>query len=209
MKKILLADDHAAIRSGIKNILTPSLDQVEYDEVSSVAEILNRINAAEYDLVILDINLPGRSGFDALQQIRDEGVAVPVLVFSFYGEAQIALRALKSGAAGYLSKSASDKELLKAVQQLLNGKKYVSPEVSDLLLDQLENTLNKKPHELLSNREYQALVLLCSGKRLTEIAEILSVSVSTVSTYRARILDKMNLKSNADLIFYAMENKLI
>jgi len=209
MIRILLADDHSAIRNGLRNIISRQLNPVEFEDAINSAEVFQKVGMAKWDLLILDINLPGRSGLDVLRFLKDAGHQVPVLVFSFHHEDQIAVRAFQSGASAYLSKNAADTELMKAVQLLLDGKKYVSPTVSELLVSHLNNPNGQKPHELLSNREYQTLILLGSGKQLSQIAETLSVSVSTVNTYRARILEKMTMKSNADLIYYVVENKLI
>jgi len=146
---------------------------------------------------------------DILKQIKTEKLKVPVLMFSFHSEEQIALRALKIGAAGYLSKDAADMELVKAINQILGGRKYVSQSLSEKLLDLLDGNPNKEPHELLSDREYQTLLLIASGKTVSEIAEILCLSTPTVSTYRARILEKMRLKNNAELTTYAINQKLV
>jgi DNA-binding NarL/FixJ family response regulator len=157
----------------------------------------------------LDIDLPGRNGLDILTQIKAEKLKIPVLMFSFHSEEQIALRAMKLGAAGYLSKDAADLELVKAINQIIKGKKYISQSLSEKLLSLLDDKSNKEPHELLSDREYQTLLLIASGKTVSEIAGILCLSTPTISTYRARILEKMKMKNNAALTTYAITQKLV
>jgi len=208
-KRILIADDHSAIRIGVKQICTSEFPAVQFGEAVNYSEVFQKLKENEWDILILDIDLPGRNGLDILKQIKTEKLKVPVLMFSFHSEEQIALRALKIGAAGYLSKDAADMELVKAINQILGGRKYVSQSLSEKLLDLLDGNPNKEPHELLSDREYQTLLLIASGKTVSEIAEILCLSTPTVSTYRARILEKMRLKNNAELTTYAINQKLV
>jgi len=208
-KRILIADDHSAIRAGIKQICISEFPSVQFGEAINYSEVFQKLKENEWDILILDIDLPGRNGLDILKQIKTEKLKVPVLMFSFHSEEQIALRALKIGAAGYLSKDAADMELVKAINQILGGRKYVSQSLSEKLLDLLDGNPNKEPHELLSDREYQTLLLIASGKTVSEIAEILCLSTPTVSTYRARILEKMRLKNNAELTTYAINQKLV
>jgi two-component system invasion response regulator UvrY len=208
-RNILIADDHSAIRIGVKQICASEFQAVVFGEAIGYAEVFQKIKERAWDILILDIDLPGRNGLDILKQLKAEKIKVPVLMFSFHSEEQIALRALKLGAAGYLSKDAADLELVKAINQIIAGKKYVSPSLSEKLLSMLDDNSSKEPHELLSNREYQTLLLIASGKTVTEIAEILCLSSPTVSTYRARILEKMKMKNNAALTTYAITQKLV
>jgi two-component system invasion response regulator UvrY len=208
-KRILIADDHSAIRIGVKQICTSEFPSVQFGEAVNYSEVFQKLKENDWDILILDIDLPGRNGLDILKQIKTEKLKVPVLMFSFHSEEQIALRALKIGAAGYLSKDAADMELVKAINQILDGRKYVTQSLSEKLLEMLDGNPNKEPHELLSDREYQTLLLIASGKTVSEIADILCLSTPTVSTYRARILEKMKLKNNAELTTYAITQKLV
>lgn len=208
-RKILIADDHSAIRIGVKQICTNEFPNVQFGEAVNYAEVFQKLKETDWDILILDIDLPGRSGLDILKQIKAEKLKVPVLMFSFHSEEQIALRALKIGASGYLSKEAADMELVKAINKIMDGKKYVSQALSEKFLEMLDDTSTKEPHELLSDREYQTLMLIASGKTVSEIAEILCLSTPTISTYRARILEKMKLKNNAELTTYAISQKLV
>ncbi|MBP8067834.1 MAG: response regulator transcription factor [Pedobacter sp.] len=209
IKKILIADDHSAIRIGVRQICVSEFPSVIIGEATNYAEVFQKLSSDNWDILILDIDLPGRSGLDILQQIKAEKMKIPVLMFSFHGEEQIALRALKLGAAGYLSKDAADMELVKAINQIALGRKYVSQTLSEQLIYLLDSDTNKEPHELLSEREYQTMLLIASGKTVTEIAEILILSKATISTYRARILEKMKMKNNAELTTYAITQKLV
>jgi two-component system invasion response regulator UvrY len=207
--KILIADDHSAIRIGIRQICTGEFPFVQFGEATNHSEVFQKLKEPDWDIVILDIDLPGRNGLDILKQIRAEKLKVPVLMFSFHGEEQIALRALKMGASGYLSKDTADQELIKAINKILDGKKYVSPAISERFLEMMDDNAMKEPHELLSDREYQTLLLIASGKTVSEIADVLCLSTPTISTYRARILEKMKLKNNAELTTYAISQKLV
>jgi two-component system invasion response regulator UvrY len=208
-KKILIADDHSAIRIGVKQICTNEFPSVQFGEAVNYAEVFQKLKENEWDILILDIDLPGRNGLDILKQIKAEKIKVPVLMFSFHSEEQIALRALKIGASGYLSKEAADMELIKAVNKIMEGKKYISQSLSEKFLEMMDDNSMKEPHELLSDREYQTLLFIASGKTVSEIADILSLSTPTISTYRARILEKMKLKNNAELTTYAISQKLV
>jgi len=209
IRKILIADDHSAIRIGVRQICMGEFPAVIIGEATNYAEVFQKLGSDVWDILILDIDLPGRNGLEILQQIKAEKLKVPVLMFSFHGEEQIALRALKLGASGYLSKDAADMELVKAINQIASGRKYVSQQLSEQLIYLLDNDSGKEPHELLSEREYQTMVLIASGKTVTEIAESLSLSKATISTYRARILEKMKIKNNAALTTYAITQKLV
>jgi two-component system, NarL family, invasion response regulator UvrY len=208
-KKILIADDHSAIRIGIKQILKNVYPDMQFDEATNSHEVAEKINADSWDVIILDINMPGRNGLDILKELKDQRPEIPVLVFSMLPEDQIGVRSLKTGAAGYLTKSAADTELVKAIRLLLAGKKYITRSIAELLITQLANPSDKPPHELLSNREYQTFILLAAGKSVSQIATTLSLGVPTISTYRARILEKMHMKTNAELTQYAVANNLI
>lgn len=209
MKKILIADDHSSVRKGIKQILSDELIDVEFGEASNGAEVLAMARLQKWDLLVLDIDMPGRNGLEILRQLHIEGLKIPVLVFSIYPEDQFALRALKNGAMGYICKSATDKELAEAAARIISGSRYITQQVAEILVSQMENPAEKLPHKLLSDREYQTFLLLAKGKGITEIANELSLSIPTVSTYRLRILEKMRLKTNADLTLYAYKNGLI
>ena len=209
MKSILICDDHSAIRNGVKIILSDEFPKIEYGEATCATEVVKKIKEKKWDLLILDVDMPGRNGLEVLKQLKDEKVNVPVLMFSMHPESQIAIRAFRSGAAGYLSKDTADTELIKAVQQILAGKKYITPGLAEQLAEQIVNPGNKAPHELLSDREYQTLLLFGLGKSVSQIAEELSLSVPTISTYRARILEKMNMKNNAELVNYVVRNNLV
>ncbi|MDQ7949679.1 MAG: response regulator transcription factor [Pedobacter sp.] len=207
--KILIADDHSAIRIGVKQICLAEFQNVSIGEAMNYAEVFQRLAEADWDILILDIDLPGRNGLEILQKLKTDKVKVPVLMFSFHGEEQLAVRAMKLGASGYLSKDSADLELVNAIRQIQSGRKYVSPSLSEKLLSLLDDDIEKAPHELLSEREYQTLLLIASGKNVTEIAELLCLSKPTISTYRARILEKMKMKNNAALTTYVISQKLV
>lgn len=209
MVKIIIADDHPAIRKGVRLILQAEYPGAEFGEASNAAEVFKLLREKKWDVLIMDMDMPGRNGLDALKQIKEDKIDIRTLIFSMHPEGQIAVRALKAGAHGYLGKDAPDGELARAVQTLLAGKKYITPEVAEQMASQLENPNDKAPHELLSDREYQTLLLFASGKTVSQIAEELSLSIPTISTYRARILEKMGMKNNAELTSYAIRNKLV
>jgi two-component system, NarL family, invasion response regulator UvrY len=208
MKNILIVDDHSVMREGIKQILEDELINVTFGEAGNAAEALELISGKPWDAVILDIELPGRSGLDALKEIRQQKPEIPVLVYSMHAEEQFAVRALRSGAWGYLSKADVSGQLVVAIRQLLSGRKYLSESVVDKMATELDVLADKPLHETLSNREFQTLLMLASGKTTTAIAEELSLGISTISTYRARILEKMGMKSNSDIIHYVIEHHL-
>lgn len=209
MLRILIADDHTVVRKGLKQILLDEFPNAEIEEVPDAEELVKKVMQAKWDIVVSDLSMPGRSGLDALQQVKLSHPDLPVLILSIHPEEQYALRALKAGASGYLSKDTAPDELVKAVQKVLLGKKYISQSIAEKLANTLSSKANKDLHENLSNREFDVMKLLANGKSVSEIAEVLSLSVTTVSTYRARVMTKMNLKSNSDLTKYAIENKLI
>lgn len=207
VKRILVADDHFATRIGIKYFLKNEFSNVEFGEVTNGRDLFQKIDSEKWDLIILDIHIPGNGGIEVLKRLRTEKPGVPVLVFSVHAGDPGALRALKAGASGFLSKDAADIELAKAVRELFAGRRYITPSVAELMASQLENP-RQAPHELLSDREYQTLLLIASGKTVSQIAVELSLGVSTVSTYRVRILEKMGLKNNAELTHYVIEHGL-
>ncbi len=209
-KRILLADDHPAIRNGAKQILENEFSEVEFGEASNAIEVFRKIKEKDWDLLILDMDMPGgRNGLEVLKQLKDEKSPVPVLMFSMHPESQIAVRALRSGASGYLAKDSAVTELVDAVRQILSGRKYITASLAEQMAMQMENPLGKEPHEFLSDREYETLLLFAKGKTVSEIAEELSLAVPTISTLRARMLQKMSMKTNAELVNYAIRNNLV
>lgn len=209
MLRIIIADDHAIVRKGLRQIILEEYPTAMIGEVSNVEELIASVIREEWDLVICDISMPGRSGLEALQQIREINPKIPVLIMSMHPEDQYALRVFKAGASGYLSKDAVHEELITAIRLIRNGRKFITPSIAEKLAGALDADTRKEPHEYLSNREFDVLKLLASGKSVTEIAERLSLSATTVSTYRSRILEKTGMKSNAELTRYALEKKLI
>ena len=209
MIRILIADDHTVVRRGLKQILLEEFPSAYIEDVSDAEEMVSRVMSSPWDVVVSDLSMPGRSGLDALQQIKHSNPNLPVLILSIHPEEHYALRVLKAGAAGYLSKDTASDELVKAVKKVLLGKKYISPTVAENLADTLSSASERLPHESLSDREFDVMKQLASGKSVSEIAEMLSLSVTTISTYRARVMTKMNLKTNPDLTKYALEHKLI
>jgi DNA-binding NarL/FixJ family response regulator len=209
MVKILIADDHTVVRRGLKEILLEEFPSAFIDEVADAEELIKKVMKNEWDVIISDLSMPGRSGLESLQQIKQYHPKLPVLILSVYPEDQYAIRVLKAGASGYLNKDLAPEELVKAVNCVLAGKKYITPSVAEKLASALDLDSGKALHEFLSDREFEVLKLLAAGKSVSDIAEQLSLSVTTVSTYRARIMTKMNLKTNADLTLYAIEHKLL
>lgn len=209
MIKVLIADDHAVVRQGLKQILGDTSDLVVVGEATTGPEVLEQARTVDWDVMVLDISMPGRSGFDILLDLRAEKPGQPILVLSMHAEEQYALRMLKAGASGYLSKESVPEELIHAIRKVVEGGKYVSPTLAEKLAFEIGASADKPLHEALSDREFQVMRLIASGQTVTQIAEALSLSAKTVSTYRARILQKMNLKTNAELIHYAIRHKLI
>jgi two-component system, NarL family, invasion response regulator UvrY len=208
--RILIADDHAIVRKGIKQLLMEEYPLAIIEEVGDGETLIAKTNTQDWDVVICDLDMPGRSGLDAVQQIRVTHPKLPVLIMSIYPEEQYARRLLKAGAAGYLNKDAATEELAKAIRQVLQGRKYISPAVAQLIATDIgHDGADKAAHESLSNREFEIFKLIASGKSVSEIADKLSLSSATISTHRARILAKMNLRTNAELTRYALDNKLI
>jgi two-component system, NarL family, invasion response regulator UvrY len=210
MLRILIADDHALIRKGLKQILLEEYPSALVEEVNDAEGVIKKAITNEWDIIISDLSMPGRSGLDMVQQLKQNFPKLPVLILSIYPEEQYAIRVLKAGAAGYLSKDAAAEELVEAVQRVLQGRKYISSSIAEKIVEDLgQNSSGQAPHELLSNREFDVFKLLTSGKTVSEIADQFSLSATTVSTYRSRILEKMNMRNNAELTRYALENKLI
>jgi two-component system invasion response regulator UvrY len=209
MIKILVADDHPVVRLGLKQLLSEIKDMTVADEATTGQEVLKKVAKNDYDVILLDISMPGRNGLDILHELRSKKPKIPVLVLSIYPEDQYAIRVLKIGAAGYLTKESVPEELITAIRKVAQGRKYISSTLAERLAAELEFDSEKPVHEYLSDREYQVLCLLASGKRLKDIADDLDLSIKTISTYRTRILDKMNMKNNAEMIRYALQNKLV
>jgi DNA-binding NarL/FixJ family response regulator len=206
---VLIADDHAIVRQGLKQILSESDDLVITGEGDDGAEALQLARHQPWDVFLLDVSMPNRNGIDTLKQLKKEFPRLPVLILSMHPEEQYAVRALKAGASGYLTKQSAPEQLVTAIRQVASGKKYVSPAVAQQLVEALSGDSNKLPHERITDREYQVLVMIATGKTQTQIAEKLNLGVATVSTYRARLLEKMGLKSTAELIRYGLEHGLV
>ncbi len=209
MLRILIADDHAIVRRGLKQLLLEEFPSAVVAEVDDAEELISKTLTEKWDIVICDLSMPGRSGLDALRQIKKSFPSLPVLIMSMHPEDQYALRVLKAGASGYLGKDNIHDELIKAIKTSLLGKKYITPSIAEKLVDAIDTDTEKQAHELLSDRELDVFKLLASGKSVSEIAVQLSLSITTVSTYRSRILDKMKIRSNAEMTRYALEMKLI
>jgi DNA-binding NarL/FixJ family response regulator len=209
MIKILVGDDHAIVREGLKQIVAETSDMVVAGVAANGQQVLDQVKENDWDLVLLDIAMPGRGGLDILKQLRSERPGLPVLMLSIYPEEQYAVRALKAGASGYLTKESAPEELIAAIRKVSQGKKYVSSSLAEKLAVYLETDTEKKVHEMLSDREYQVMLMIASGKTVKIIADELSLSVKTISTYRARTLEKMGMKNNAELTYYAVKQGLV
>lgn len=207
--RILIGDDHVVVRRGIKQILSDCSVPLVCLEASNGMEVLEVARKGECDLVILDLNMPGRHGLDILKDLQYEFPDLPVLVLSMHDESQYAVRVIKSGAAGYMTKDCAPTELVQAVEKVIEGGRYITTSLADKLASNIRKKAGLVPHETLSDREYQVLCLIAGGKLLKEIAAELSLSVKTVSTYRTRIMEKMNMKSNSEITRYAINNRLI
>jgi two-component system, NarL family, invasion response regulator UvrY len=208
MIRILIADDHAIVRAGLKQIIEGIPDMILADEASNGWELLEKVRKNDYDVVVLDITMPGGGGIGALNQLKNEKPKLPVLALSIHPEEQYGKRMLKAGAAGYLTKESAPEELVTAIRRVFEGRRYVSPSLAERLAADLAAPVEKPLHEELSDREYQVMLLIGSGKMITEIASELNLSVKTVSTYRSRILEKMKMKSNAELTYYVIKYHL-
>jgi len=209
MKNILLVDDHNIVRQGLKNLISLEKDLSVSGEAASGLEALQLIRKNSYDAVVLDISMPDKNGVDTLHELKHIAPNLPVLMLSGYAEAQYALNLIRSGCKGYLSKDADSDEIIKAIRLVANGKRYISAELADLMTETLIKPTEKLLHETLSDREFQVFFKLASGLSPTEIGNELNISIKTVSTYRTRVLEKMHLKTNADLTYYAIKSGLI
>ncbi len=209
MTRVVVADDHAVVRRGLVQILSDAEGITVVGEASNAAEVLGTLRQTPCDVLLLDISMPGKNGIEALKVIRQEFPRVRTLIVSMYSEDQFAVRALKSGASGYLTKQAPPERVVEAVQRVAAGRRYVTPELAELLASTVGHEGDVAPHQLLSDREFEVLRLIASGKQLSEIAELLALSPKTVSVYRARLLEKMKLTSNAALTHYAIRNGLV
>ncbi|MFA5317037.1 MAG: response regulator transcription factor [Dehalococcoidales bacterium] len=209
MIRVLIADDHAIVRQGLKQIVADYADILIAGEASSGQQVLDMVSKDDYDVVVLDITMPGRSGLEVFKELKGLRPKLPVLILSIHPEEQYAVRVLKAGASGYLTKECAPGELITAIKAISADHKYVTSFLSEKLASQLGLEVAKPPQEALSDREYQIMLLLASGKSVGEIAKEQYLSVKTISTYRHRILTKMKLKSNAELTYYAIQNRLI
>jgi two-component system invasion response regulator UvrY len=207
--RFLIADDHAIVRKGLGQILREEFPDAIIQEVTNSAEVLEQVRKNIWDMILLDISMPGRNGIETLKQIKTEGIKAPVLMLSMHPEEQYAIRVLKAGASGFMNKESATEELLVAVHKILSGKKYITDAVAGKLADTMMDKSGKSAHELLSDREMQVLQLLSSGKTVSDIADEISLSVNTISTYRSRILEKLSLNNNAELTRYAIDNNLV
>jgi len=209
MIRVLIADDHAIVREGLKQIVAETPDMAVADEARTGQEVLDKIRKGEYDVVVLDISMPGRDGLDVLRQLRSEKAELPVLILSMHPEEQYAVRALKAGARGYLTKESAPDELVAAIRKVSFGGKYITTSLAERLASLLDVEGERPLHEKLSNREFQVMCMIGSGKPVKRIADELCLSTKTISTYRSRILEKMGMTTNAELIRYAIDNRLI
>jgi len=209
MLRILLADDHAVVRRGVKRILAEAFAQATFGEAQNTHELLDLVAQEHWDIVVLDLTMPGGNGLEALKQIKHDHLQLPVLVLSMYPEDQYAVRTIRAGAAGYLNKESAPEELVLAIRKILRGGEYISASVADELVLHARHEDDQPLHKQLSDREYQVLCLIAAGKEVKEISTELSLSAKTISTYRARLLEKMNMKTNAELTHYAIRNSVV
>lgn len=207
--KILIADDHAIVREGLKQIVAEEKDMYVTGEAANAFELMELLKSEDWSIVVLDINMPGKSGLEALKDIKQIYPHLPVLILSMFSEDQYGLRAIKAGASGYLKKVSAPTELVNAIRKIVSGRKYINLQLAEKLADSLGATEKETLHEKLSDREYQIMCNIALGKSAEEIAEELSISINTVYSYRNRILEKMSMKSNVELTQYAVQNKLI
>ena len=209
MLKILVADDHEVVRKGLVKVLAESLQPIEIHEASDGQEAVNKVRKGEYDLVVLDLKMPVKSGLDALKEIKQDKPKLPAIILSMHPEEQFAIRAMRAGASGYLTKECAGDELVLAIRKALRGEKYISGSLAQILADGLDVDQGKPLHEILSDREYQVMLMIASGKPVGAIAGELCLSVKTISSYRANILLKTRMKNNAEITHYAIRNKLV
>lgn len=209
MIRVLIADDHTIVREGLKQIVADTNDIIVVGEASTGREALDKVLGNDYNLVLLDISMPDGSGLDTLKELKNRKPGIQVLILSIHPEEQYAIRALKAGASGYLTKESASNELIAAIRKVAAGGMYISSSLGEKLASDLITGARKLPHQALSDREYQVMCMIASGKRIKEIAEELSLSVKTISTYRSRILEKMKMKNNIELTRYTIQNRLI
>lgn len=209
MIKVLITDDHAVVRKGLKQIIDETPGMLAVDEAASGHEAMEKIRKNAYDVVLLDIAMPGKSGLDTLKELKLERPSLPVLILTIYPEEQYALRVLKAGAAGYLTKESAPAELVTAIKKVSEGGRYISPSLAEKLAFNIGTDTDIDPHEKLSDREYQVMCMIASGKTVSDIADEMSLSVKTISTYRTRILEKMGMKNNAEMTHYAIKKELV
>ncbi len=209
MIRVLVVDDHPIVREGLKQILSDTEDILVVDEADSGQAVLDCTVKSNFDVVLLDISMPGRDGLEVLRELKQLKPKLPVLILSMYPEEHYAVRVLRGGASGYLTKSSAPDELISAIRKVASGRKYISATLAERLTYELDRDASKPLHEILSDREYQVMHMLSTGKSVKDIALELGLSVKTVSTYRSRILEKMNMKNNAEIVLYAVQNKLI
>lgn len=209
MIRVMIADDHAIVRKGLKQIVVETTDVEIVAEAEDYAEIMRKLRTVPVDVLVLDIGLPTKNGIEILKIVKKEMPRIHVLVLTMYPESQYALRSMRAGAAGYLTKDSVPDRLIEAIRRIADGKKYITPELGEALAQFVDQDSDQLSHERLSDREFETLCLIASGKALSEIAEELKLSPKTVSVYRARMLEKMQLKNNAELTHYALKHKLV
>ncbi len=207
--RVLIADDHPIVREGFKKIISANAEMIVEDEADSGQAVLHKLQQKNFDIVLLDISMPGRNGLDIMKDIKSKWPKLPILVVSMYPEEQFAVRAFRAGASGYLTKTSAPTELISAIRKITQGGRYISAALAEKLTYYLYQDADKLPHETLSDREYQVMLMIASGMTSTDIAHELSLSVKTISTYRTNILEKMNMKNSVELTLYAIQNKLI
>jgi DNA-binding NarL/FixJ family response regulator len=209
MLRILIADDHEVVRKGLVKVITEALQDIKVDEARNGTEAMSKILKSGYDLVVLDVKMPGKSGLDTLKEIKYLRPKLPVLMLSMHPEGQFAVRAIRGGASGYLTKECAGDELVLAIKKALNGERYISGSLAEILAEDLDSDSEKPLHQVLSDREYQVMLMIASGKTVGGIAKELCLSVKTISSYRSNILLKTRMKNNSEITHYAIKNLLV